>query len=70
MLTLPGRVALVVLSMRVRAVTLNWLEFRSALIIALPVLPNAFQAFVRERVVGFELCARKREDLLPRLLRS
>lgn len=52
MLTLPGKVALVVLSLRVRAVTLNWLELRSALMIALPVLPVAFQ--------GFELCAWKR----------
>lgn len=70
MLTLPGKVALVVLSLRVRAVTLNWLELRSALMIALPVLLVAFQGFVRERVVGFELCAWKREDLLQRLLRS
>lgn len=43
MSTLSGKVALVVLSLRFRAVMLNWLELRSALIIAPPMLPVAFR---------------------------
>jgi hypothetical protein len=49
--TLAGNEFLVVLSLRIRAVTLNWLEDMRALMIALPILPVACLWFLLEIVV-------------------
>jgi hypothetical protein len=49
--TLAGNEFLVVLSLRIRAVTLNWLEDMRALMIALPILPVVCLWFLLEIVV-------------------
>ena len=61
-LTLLRKVGLVVLPLRIKAVTLNWLELISALMMAVPMLPVDCRRFVRECDVLWGLnCIRGRE---------